>query len=445
MMQDTRGAYLVHSPGFASAFCGWFVCLGLLSQLLTKYATLHWMSTWQSLHVELLIAASSWQWSGVLGLLSSACCLLQVILNVFSLGCAGFNTYLGPMRPFFLSCTVLLQLQSWSLAGANPLIDTRYVALSSSIAASLAMMPEVLYLYHQCTGGARTKASSVITLKLEGMGCISCATTVRDLALKHRGTVEATVSVNDGIATIYSTLEVEAATKAAQQLADECTAAKFPCTVAGINSSDDDSSNGNRPAISMQPSGWATAIVAGLASSSCCVLQLALNVLSSLDVIHVGCTGFNKWLGPVRSPLRALTVATLLAMWSRPKSRSLRLLVQSLLTLMLMLAPEMLLLSGGPAIAPATADVSQFNITVDGMGCEACQVHVQKLLEKSSGVVGARADFETGLVQLHVANDWGFNMNSTRKLLADDGYPVLSISPQNIETEQSQVRRTKRH
>ena len=33
------------------------------------------------------------------GLLSSSCCLLQILLNFLSLGCAGFNKLLGPLRP----------------------------------------------------------------------------------------------------------------------------------------------------------------------------------------------------------------------------------------------------------------------------------------------------------------------------------------------------------
>ena len=32
------------------------------------------------------------------GLLSSSCCLLQLVLNTFAVGCAGFNKVLGPIR-----------------------------------------------------------------------------------------------------------------------------------------------------------------------------------------------------------------------------------------------------------------------------------------------------------------------------------------------------------
>lgn len=46
------------------------------------------------------------------------------------------------------------------------------------------------------------------------------------------------------------------------------------------------------------------AIVAGLLSSSCCLLQLLLNGLAMLNVLHVGCAGFNKVLGPWRTEMR---------------------------------------------------------------------------------------------------------------------------------------------
>ena len=43
-----------------------------------------------------------------------------------------------------------------------------------------------------------------------------------------------------------------------------------------------------------------TSVMAGLAGSSCCLVQLMLNGLAALDVAHIGCAGFNK-LGPLRS------------------------------------------------------------------------------------------------------------------------------------------------
>ena len=47
---------------------------------------------------------------GVVGLLSSSCCALQLVLNAFSVGCAGFNTVLGPLRPYLLALASVLQV-----------------------------------------------------------------------------------------------------------------------------------------------------------------------------------------------------------------------------------------------------------------------------------------------------------------------------------------------
>ena len=40
-------------------------------------------------------------------------------------------------------------------------------------------------------------------------------------------------------------------------------------------------------------------------------------------------------------------------------------------------------------------------------------MHVQKVLEATSGVVGATVDFKTGQASVLVAKDWGFDLNAT--------------------------------
>merc|ERR1712046_455719 len=204
-------------------------------------------------------------------------------------------------------------------------------------------------------------------------------------------------------------------------MAAEICANKFPCKVASVEMPPKHTTS--TPAAEPWQQSWLAALVAGLLSSSCCLLQLGLNLLSSLDLIHLGCAGFNKLLGPVRTPVRLVTLGVIGLLWPKPKHRSLSLAAQTLLTVALMTSPELLLMSDGPAVAPATADVVKLNLTLDGMGCEACSLHVQKLLESSSGVVSADVSFETGLVQLEVARDWGFDINSTQLRLLNDGYP----------------------
>merc|ERR1740130_1567534 len=382
----------------------------------------------------LLTGAHRLTWWAAIGLLSSSCCVLQILLNALSLGCAGFNTYLGPARPLFLAATVLLQLSGWSVVLNNPIADWRYTALGSGIALVLALMPEAIYLYHQLQPKNTATPRSVAILKLEGMGCVSCATTVRQLAHKHGSVLDVNVSVNDGTATVQSSLVHTDAASEFDIIAKEISAAKFPCSVVSVQryvpndkavAQDGAEAGKQLPEGSLQS--WAVAVVAGLLSSSCCVLQMAINLLSYLDVVQLGCAGFNKVLGPIRTPLRVLTLAGVGMLWRHPKKRTVALLIQTCLTIGIMVAPELLLISGGPALAPATGNTVQYDISMDGMGCEACQMHVQKLLERSSGVVSAQVDFETGTAAVVVAEGWGFDMPSTQQKLEADGYLVSSI------------------
>eukprot|EP00957_Ditylum_brightwellii_P175711 13378838-Ditylum_brightwellii.AAC.1 len=67
-----------------------------------------------------MATAHRWAWWSLLGLLSSSCCALQILLNLLSFGCAGFNTALGPLRPTFLALTVAVQISAWSVAYSRP-------------------------------------------------------------------------------------------------------------------------------------------------------------------------------------------------------------------------------------------------------------------------------------------------------------------------------------
>merc|ERR1712070_812074 len=292
-MEDTRKAYLLHSPGFGSSFFRSLVCLGLLHQLAFKTLGHHWDAVWQRLQVELLLTVSAWQWWSLMGLLSSACCLLQVVLNLFSLGCAGFNTYLGPLRPFFLSVTLLLQIHSWRLAYANPLVDWQYTIVGTAVAIPLSLMPEALYLYHLISnvkGGGTVQ--SVVRLQLEGMGCISCATTVRNLAQQHEAVVDVEVSVNEGIAVIRSTLQLPQAKLQAARLAQEITAVKFPCTVSSVTPHDSGADDAAAQSSSSAGASFRPWLAAAYCSScsTCC-----LHSMSSMLVVLAStrCSGLS--------------------------------------------------------------------------------------------------------------------------------------------------------
>lgn len=175
----------------------------------------------------------------------------------------------------------------------------------------------------------------------------------------------------------------------------------------------------------------AQCVLGGLLGSSCCLIQLGANLLASLDVVQIGCTGLNKWLGPIRSELRMATGAYLASYWawtlSRPKARRRvgHLVFTTSLYLLLTFLPEMLLWSGGPALAPPTGDAQLVRLQIDGMGCEACQTHVKGLLDRSGGVITSAVDFKTGRAEVYVAKGWGFfNVSALSEKLEYDGYMV---------------------
>jgi hypothetical protein len=120
----------------------------------------------------------------LLPLLSSSCCLLQLIINalVGAGGCAGFNTLLGPVRPMFLS---LLAYLTWS---ARPPFKEGMIRLS------LALLPEMVHLWNQWRivnwqrkGDKKMESGAfLVTVEVEipTMGCVACVNKI-DTSLRQ--------------------------------------------------------------------------------------------------------------------------------------------------------------------------------------------------------------------------------------------------------------------
>ena len=71
---------------------------------------------YEEVKLKMLGFAHHMAWWSLLGLLSSACCVLQIILNLFSFGCAGFNTLLGPVRPPLIAeCPISIECRVLSI------------------------------------------------------------------------------------------------------------------------------------------------------------------------------------------------------------------------------------------------------------------------------------------------------------------------------------------
>lgn len=131
---------------------------------------------WDSIHSYHPSSRNNLLFNAILPTLSSACCWIQMILNsLTAIGCAGFNTYLGPLRPFFLSLLVVLT------------IVARHETKASTVVLrwTIALLPEMLHLWNSARRRRQTSAkndqssdcsgaTSVVYLDMPSMGCVAC-------------------------------------------------------------------------------------------------------------------------------------------------------------------------------------------------------------------------------------------------------------------------------
>ena len=186
-------------------------------------------------------------WS-ILGLLSSACCAIQIILNAFSMGCASFNTVLGPLRPMFVALTVMAQGASWYTAFQNGLMykafgndfdddnakkSLQMVVAGSIVSFTMTVMPEMLAwnsITRQSVSNNKNRDEDGIDLKfrIESMGCASCVSTVSkvletwDRVLKH------SISFEEGMVYVTYNRQNADANKAWSEIQEKLTDAGFP-------------------------------------------------------------------------------------------------------------------------------------------------------------------------------------------------------------------------
>ena len=190
----SKSGYLVWDDGFkekfflsATAFTGVAAALSFndfaLQETISKAGALGW---------------------GVLGLLSSACCLFQVILNAMSVGCAGFNTVLGPFRPHFLALTAVLQACVWAIevdARAHGAPADESVVVGLLLCVGLSFLPEALSLW-VARRGATSDDGAMLMMRVSGMGCTACSAKVQDALAAVPGVAAAAVDLEAESATL---------------------------------------------------------------------------------------------------------------------------------------------------------------------------------------------------------------------------------------------------
>ncbi|KAJ8609889.1 hypothetical protein CTAYLR_007505 [Chrysophaeum taylorii] len=185
-----KTARLIWSPRVTSRVVGNIVALALVGEVAKRWpplgaarATVENAVLWSAHRLEM--------WS-VLSLLASSCCLVQLVLNVFSVGCAGFNTYLGPTRPFFLALTIHAQYALWTMNSSAGGRIGRIVA--TALAATLSFLPEILAGIEMMRQRRDIDDDFTLTLRLPTMGCAACvdavSRTVRSLPAVASARVE---------------------------------------------------------------------------------------------------------------------------------------------------------------------------------------------------------------------------------------------------------------
>ena len=193
---EAQEEHLVWSPSFASQFATATATCAVVALLvsqspLARSGDLHW---WYPLYDTLFVRTGLWT---VAGLLSSSCCLLQIMLNACSVGCAGFNTVLGPVRPYFMAFALTLQVLMWQavIADAAPLGPA---IQSTALTTCLTFLPEALNLAMQ--GSAVPPAEDDLRLRVDGMGCTACSVKVKAALESVDGVSQCTVAFEEGCA-----------------------------------------------------------------------------------------------------------------------------------------------------------------------------------------------------------------------------------------------------
>ena len=246
---STAQAALLWSPGVAKrtvlAFCAVRVA-GVLARR---------SETWSAFADEaffvaqraLLESTHRLEWWAALSLLSSSCCVVQLALNAASLGCAGFNTVLGPLRPVFLALTAQLRVAlaaaesrpggSATLRASNTagLVLTLVLTLAPELVALQSGARSALRRRRRCAVAAPPR-SQVCLISLPSMGCVACVDAVTKALAAVPFAADYDVSIGSATVTVGplagSQSEEDAARQACRDDADA--ALRAACAGAGF-------------------------------------------------------------------------------------------------------------------------------------------------------------------------------------------------------------------
>ena len=207
MMMTSSSLHLIHSKGFLKKYViGNLVVILMLSIVYTSFRE-QALDVFEEIKLVLLkYCHSKGMWT-LISLLSSSCCIIQIALSSFSFGCAGFNTVLGPARPYILSLVTISQVSVWYvvLESNRPWLFQR-TFVSSMLTLAITFSSEWLCLYSECMRKRKKKLKTETTtyrLKFEKIGCMSCVHTIRNVGLESFPGLETNViDVSKGLVQI---------------------------------------------------------------------------------------------------------------------------------------------------------------------------------------------------------------------------------------------------
>ena len=194
-LDSFKEEHLVWGPQFGARFAGSLLLCGVLLLGAQNHPPSH--ASLQRVLLRMSASLSSAPAWTTLGLLSSSCCAAQLVLNAFSVGCAGFNTLLGPLRPLMLAVTCTLQLcvLRATLASRSALLAVLPV---TGLTAALALLPELL---HAATSSGSADRCDM-RLQVDGMGCTACTVGVKQALERMPEVVSASVDLSSASACV---------------------------------------------------------------------------------------------------------------------------------------------------------------------------------------------------------------------------------------------------
>lgn len=149
----------------------------------------------------------SWLNGLIGGLLISSCCVIQLFLNLFGIGCAGLNTLLLPYRPLFISLTVISLTYSFYRYRPSKL----NFAILIMFTLTLSFSPELLRIYNNqfARNDLMDKQVVITHWKITGMHCEGCRTAVIQSLRKLNGVLSVKVDLETSEAELITSITID--------------------------------------------------------------------------------------------------------------------------------------------------------------------------------------------------------------------------------------------